>query len=282
MTDQFVQITEIQPPLGSSRTLYMLEPFGVMVKATAYPCCSPQSLVAEIWTNAIDKLSPEGAWHGVPMYLNSSPAANLLEFHGSFMPTDQGRFEYTVRVGLKKNGQPYPSCWQWAGAYGQNGALTVLPPSPEMDWTQGPQAEEIAPGVFVANLIAASKAPELGFQAVLNMAEELNFGFPEGGVEYKKIALPDGAHNPIPSEKILEAVSWIKQQVEQGRRVCINCRAGIGRSGSIGIAYLYASHPDWSYTEALQAAWSKKPNIYPHQNLHLTLEALFPRRPRKS
>ncbi|MEW6378107.1 MAG: dual specificity protein phosphatase [bacterium] len=279
MTDQFVLIKEIHPPLGSSRTLYMLEPFGVIVKVASRS--SPQNLTAEIWTNVIDKLSPDGVWHGVPMYLNSRHSAGILEFHGSFMPTDQGRFEYTVRIGLKRSGQYYPSQWQWAGAYGQNGSLTVLPPSPEMQWTQGPQAEEIAPGVFVGNLIAASKAPELGFQAVLNMAEELNIGFPSGGVEYKKIALADGAHNPIPPEKILDAVSWIQQQVKKGHKVCVNCRAGIGRSGSIGIAYLYASNPAWPYSRALQAAWDKKPNIYPHKNLQETLEALFPRKPKE-
>jgi len=280
MTDQFVQIKEIHPILGSSRTLYMLEPFGVIVRAVPLlPRYSPQSFVVEIWTNVIDKFSPDGDWHGVPMRLSSGfpPSAEVLEFHGSFLPTDQGRFEYTVRIGFKEGKEQHPSLWQWAGAYGQNGSLTVLPPSPEMQWTLGPQAEEIAPGVFIGNFIAASKARDLGYQAVLNMADELNLTFPDGGVEYKKINLSDGAHNPISPEKILEAVSWIRQQVKKGHKICVNCRAGIGRSGSIGIAYLYASNPGWSYTKALETAWDKKPNIYPHKDLKETLESLFPR-----
>lgn len=287
----FVQIKEIHPPLGSSRTLYMLEPFGVTVQALSQ--YQPQSLVAEIWTNAVDKFSPEGDWHGVPMSINSSTscacpsstgcACGVLEFHGSFLPTDEGLFEYTIRIGLNEDSStrcpsPFPSQWQWAGAYGQNGSLVVLPPSPQMQWTLGPQAEEIAPFVFVGNFIAASKAKDLGFQAVLNMAEELNLSFPDGGIEYKKIAIYDGAHNPIPAEKILEAVSWIQQQVKKGRKVCINCRAGIGRSGSIGVAWLYASNPAWSYKETLEAAWDKKPDIYPHTHLKEVLESLFPRR----
>ena len=280
MTDQFVQIKEIHPDLGSSRTLYMLEPFGVIVRAVPIlPRYSPQNLVVEIWTNAIDKLSPEGDWHGVPVHLISSfpPSTEVLEFHGSFQPTDQGWFEYTIRIGFREGKEQHPSVWQWAGAYGQNGSLTVLPPSPDMQWTQGPQAEEIAPGVFIGNFIAASRARDLGFHAVLNVAEELNLAFPNGSVEYKKINLSDVAHNPISPEKILEAVSWIQQQIKKGRKICVNCRAGIGRSGSVGIAYLYASNPDWSYTDALETAWNKKPNIYPHKYLKETLESLFPR-----
>lgn len=276
MADKFFHIEEIHPPLGSSHTLYMLEPCNVMVRlSTNYP---PQNLVAEIWTNTIDKISSDGEWHSVPMHLNSHAQTSSLEFFGAFLPTDQGIFAYTLRIGITENQNQPPLEWQWGGSYGQNGSLTVLPPSPEMQWTQGPQYSKIAPGVFVGNFIAASKAHELGFQSVLNMAKELNITFPKNaGIEYKKIGVDDGAHYPISRKKILEAVSWIQQQVEKGHKVCINCRAGIGRSGSIGIAYLYASHPEWSYSDALEAAWAEKPDIYPHKNLEQILESLFTR-----
>jgi len=276
MADKFFHIEEIHPPLGSSHALYMLEPCNVMVRlSTNYP---PQNLVAEIWTNTIDKISPDGEWHSVPMHFNSHAQTSSLEFLGAFLPPDQGVFAYTLRIGIKENQNKSPLEWQWGGAYGQNGSLTVLPPSPEMQWTQGPQYSKIAPGVFVGNFIAASKAHELGFQSVLNMAKELNITFPKNIViEYKKIGVDDGAHHPISRKKILEAVSWIQQQVEKGHKVCINCRAGIGRSGSIGIAYLYASHPEWSYSDALEAAWAEKPDIYPHKNLEQILGSLFTR-----
>ena len=256
MADTFFHIEEIHPPLGSSHTLYMLEPCNIMVRvSTNFP---PQNLVAEIWTNTIDKISPDGEWHSVPMHLNSHAQKSPLEFLGTFLPTDQGVFAYTLRIGMREN-QNQPSFkWQWGGAYGHNSFLTVLPPSPEMQWTQGPQYAKIAPGVFVGNFIAASKAQELGFNSVLNMAKELNITFPKNtAIAYKKIAVDDGAHHPISRKKILEAVSWIQQQVEKGQSVCINCRAGIGRSGSIGIAYLYATHPEWSYSDTLEAAWEK-------------------------
>jgi len=110
------------------------------------------------------------------------------------------------------------------------------------------------------------------------MAEELNLTYPETTpIDYKKIGLPDGAHNPIPPEKILEAVLWVQQKLKEEKRVIVNCRAGIGRSGSVGIAYLYLTHPDWSYDRTLEFAWSRKSNIYPHEHLKETLESLFPR-----
>ncbi|MFH0924098.1 MAG: dual specificity protein phosphatase [bacterium] len=294
-----IKIETLQPPLGSLRTLYMLEPFSVILKVSTQ--LSPHSIIAEIWTNVIDKFSPEGSWHGIPMHLNSSSEPNILDFHGIFLPTDQGQFEYTVRTRFKKNNEDPPSPsnfkqeqmtrneeprtknqdlfnWQWAGNFGQNGIIKVSPPSPEMPWTNGPQFAKLAPRVYVGNFIAASKSKDLGFQAVLNMAEELNLVFPDDDIEYKKIGVTDGAHNPILPAKIAEAVRWIKKEVKKGYNVCINCRAGIGRSGSIGIAYLYASHPRWSYNQVLEVAWDKKPDIYPHLQLEETLKLLFPRK----
>lgn len=275
--EQMVKFIELTPCLGTHRHLYMLEPCTISVRLIPLVCEPSQSLVVEIWTNTIDKMNPDGQWHGLPMRLISELGHLPMIYVGSFLPTAPGNFAYTVRIGLRNNQDQSPAFWQWAGAYQENGYLSVLPPSPQMDWTLGPQAVEIAPYVLVGNFIAASQAPNLGFQAVLNMAQELDLHFPDKQVIYKKIGLLDGAHHPIPKDQILEAVTWIQDQVYKGYRVCINCRAGIGRSGSIGVAYLYALYPGQSYQDTLQMIWSKKPDIYPHQNLMDTLCSLFPR-----
>lgn len=47
--------------------------------------------------------------------------------------------------------------WIWISSYGSNAIVDVLPPSPNSKWTQGPQANEVAPNFFVGNFIAANK-----------------------------------------------------------------------------------------------------------------------------
>lgn len=116
----------------------------------------------------------------------------------------------------------------------------------------------------------------MGFDAVLNMSAELD-DFYGSNIQYLKIGLPDGAHNAIPSSVIKEAVQWIDERVREQKKVLVHCRAGIGRSGSIGIAYLYYSNPSWTFKDTLRAVWSVKPEVYPHQSLDAALDKLYTR-----
>ena len=74
------------------------------------------------------------------------------------------------------------------------------------------------------------------------------------------------------------AVRWVEQRVRQGCKVLVHCRAGIGRSGSIGIAYLFYSNPELTYKQTLEQIWKVKNDIFPHKDLEATLEKLFPRK----
>ncbi len=148
-----------------------------------------------------------------------------------------------------------------------------------MNWTQGPSCVEIMPHVYVGNFIAASQAPELGIDAVLNLAGEFSLTFPtKSRIAYKQLGLLDGAQNSISDEVLLKAIAWIDEQLRQGKKkVLINCRAGIGRSGSVSLAYCFYKHRKWSYQQTLDYIWSQKADIYPHSHLQESLERLFPR-----
>jgi hypothetical protein len=136
----------------------------------------------------------------------------------------------------------------------------------------------VSPNVYIGNFIAASHAQDLGFSAVLNMSTELEDFYPEEAkILYKKIGVPDGAHNPIPVSVIKEAVAWIVDCVSKDLKVLVHCRAGIGRSGSIGIAYLFSQNPQWSFNFALKTIWKFKPDVYPHRDLDKMLDKIFPR-----
>jgi protein-tyrosine phosphatase len=268
-----VQLKELHPPLNSHLTLYMLENFGSMVKLSSP--CPAQQLRVQIWTNALTKLNSEGDWHGYDLEYQSQQSQDTFIFQGAFMPTSEGDYQFTYRVGLKNDNNQ----WQWAGQYQENGYLKVEPASPAMLWTQGPSYVEVFPHVYVGNFIAACQAEELGLDAVLNLGEELTLSFPsDSKIAYKKLGTLDGARHPISDEIVLEAVNWIDEQIKKGKKkVLIHCRAGIGRSGSVGVAYCFYKNPLWNYEQTLQYIWSKKPDIYPHSGLQESLEHLFSR-----
>lgn len=249
----------------------MLEHFGVTIKLTSpHPA---EDLRVQLWTNALTKLNPNGNWYALDLN-HRETTSEVHIFEHSLMPTSVGDYEFTYRVGLKSN----PDRWQWIGQLGKNGYLKVEPPSPSMKWTQGASAVEVFENVYVGNFIAASSAEELGFDAVLNLAEELILTFsPESKILYKKMGLFDGAHHSIADSNLTDAVRWIEEQVRQGKKILIHCRAGIGRSGSVGVAYCFFRNPQWSYPQTLEYIWSKKPDIYPHKNFQESLEKLFPR-----
>lgn len=274
MTENLVvQFQSLLPPLNSALTLYMLETFGVSIQLTSK--YSPDDLTVQIWTNAVNKLNSEGHWHSLDLSYQDLESEDTLIFQGAFKPTSTGNYQFTYRVGWKQQ----PHQWQWAGNFGENGYLRVESPSPEMNWTQGPSYVKVEPCVYVGNFIAASQAPELGMDAVLNLAREFPLTFPaKSHIAYKQLGLTDGAQHPIPDEVLLEAIAWIEQQLQQGKKkVLINCRAGIGRSGSVSLAYCFYKHPKWSYQQTLDYIWSSLADIYPHSHLKESLERLFPR-----
>jgi protein-tyrosine phosphatase len=268
-----VQIQDIYPSLHSHITLYMLENFGATVKLLSpHP---PQDLIVQIWTNALTKFNSEGDWHSINLIYTPEESQQVSVFQGSFMPTAPGDFQFTYRF-CRKNDE---NTWQWAGQFQENGYLKVELPSPDRQWTQGPNFVEVFPNIYVGNFIAASQAASLGIDAVLNLGEELTLMFPESSpIAYRKMGTLDGASNPIADQILLAAVHWIDEQVNQDKKkILINCRAGIGRSGSVGVAYCFSKNPQWTYQQTLDYIWSKKPNIYPHSQLQDSLERLFPR-----
>lgn len=268
-----IRFSILTPPLNSHVTLYMLEKLGVTVKLISLD--SADDLTVQLWTNIVDKLNSEGNWHPIDLCYDSQAEDSKLLFTSSVQPTSPGNYQFTYRAALKRQ----PQQWQWAGKFQENVHLLVHPPSPQMNWTQGPSYVEILPRIYVGNFIAASQAVELGIDAVLNLAREFPLTFPpESSIAYKQLGLLDGAQHLIPDEVILEAIAWIEKQLRQGKKkILINCRAGIGRSGSVSLAYCFYKHRNWSYQQTLDYIWSQKADIYPHSHLQESLERLFPR-----
>lgn len=263
---------EATPQLHTTVSRYMLETVGIRVAiASPYPLTD---LNLEIWTNAPTRWQSADEWYALTVPHQATDDQGRHHFGLDLQPTSAGNFGLTYRVRHRDRQSP-----QWLGQPHTNVNLQVAPPAPEMDWTQRPNHVEVLPGIYVGNFIAASQAAALGFDAVLNMAEELDLTLPDtGAIAYRKLSCRDGARHPIPEAQIQAAIAWLEKQRRQGKRqILIHCRAGIGRSGSIGVAYCFFRHPHWSYQQALDYVWSKKPDVYPHTHLQASLEVIFPR-----
>ena len=171
---------------------------------------------------------------------------------------------------------PDAELMQWSHRFGENGFCHVEPPRKYDKWTLGPDYTHILGTVHVGNFIAATNAEDCGFTHVLNVADNLDMVYPSGKVTYKKIAMQDGAHNPVVGNKIKEAVEWLKLHNTANNKLLVNCRAGIGRAGSVGVAFVFACQATWSYDQAYQHVFSKR-YVYPHAGLRDILYSLYPR-----
>jgi protein-tyrosine phosphatase len=70
------------------------------------------------------------------------------------------------------------------------------------------------------------------------------------GIVHKEMPVVD-VTSPAP-ERIKSAVAFIQEQIDQGRRVYVHCKAGIGRSAVIVICYLLKSGHFLSADEAIK------------------------------
>lgn len=241
---------------------YVKEPFTTTL--TFESTISPEQIQAQLYVNR-----PDGSQGNVVMTLASYSNNKTYRFVATIAPDSVGPMEYYGVV----------------SAYGKSlatntGRLTVLPPKDE-EWQHRPVYEQVAEGIWVGSARAAFEAEKLGFDSVLNVADQFHFSMSDD--KYKYIPLVDWGTNAIPKEKIYEAVNWLTEQASSGKKILINCRAGIGRSGSIAIAYLYANNPHLNYHQVVHMArhgnggqFPGKSNIYPHVGLKESLEELYP------
>ena len=102
--------------------------------------------------------------------------------------------------------------------------------------------------------------------ALLNVAMEKDIH--DTTMLYHKIPIVD--MRPIPPEQMREAVGWIREHIAQ-YRIMVFCNAGVGRSPSVAIGYLFCI-AGYGFGEAVEFVARRKPDISILPNLIRTVE----------
>ena len=118
---------------------------------------------------------------------------------------------------------------------------------------------------------AKNPPPQVG--AILMVAEEQNVTVP-ARIIYAKIPLKEFGEPAVSA--LYDAVQWIEKHLPDNR-LLVCCRAGMGRSVSVVIAYLCCVE-GMTYADALKLALTRRPGGMPLPRLDKVIEDVFRRR----
>lgn len=120
--------------------------------------------------------------------------------------------------------------------------------------------------LLVGNIDDA-KQPTTAIGTLLLVAEELTVT-PAAWVDYHHIPFREFAK--ADHAKLAQAVEWLEPRVPKGRTL-VCCRAGMGRSVSVVMAYLCCVEGQ-TYDEVLKLIMTRRPSAMPLPNLQVAIE----------
>ena len=124
----------------------------------------------------------------------------------------------------------------------------------------------ITDNLLVGSIDEAQEPPAV-VGTLLLVAEEFTIT-PAEWVDYHRIPFREFAK--VDPSKLMEAVQWLESRVSKGRTL-VCCRAGIGRSVSVVMAYLCCVEGR-TYDEVLKLVMARRPGAMPLPNLQVAIE----------
>ncbi|CUS33988.1 dual specificity protein phosphatase family protein [Candidatus Nitrospira nitrificans] len=124
----------------------------------------------------------------------------------------------------------------------------------------------ITDNLLVGSIVDAQEPPET-IGILLFVAEELSIT-PAAWVDYHRVPLREFAK--ADPTKLMEAVQWLESRAGKGRTL-VCCRAGMGRSVSVVMAYLCCVEGR-TYDEVLKLVMARRPGAMPLPNLQVAIE----------
>ncbi len=127
---------------------------------------------------------------------------------------------------------------------------------------------QITDRLFVGNIYDAMK-PVAQVGALLFVAGEYSFDLP-GGLATGRIPFKEFGEAKV--ELLADAVNWIERHVAD-HRVMVCCRAGMGRSVSVVMAYLCCVE-QMAYGDVLKLVMTRRPGALPLPRLEEAVHAV--------
>lgn len=124
----------------------------------------------------------------------------------------------------------------------------------------------ITENLLVGSIVDAQSLPEV-IGTLLLAAEEFTIT-PAAWVDYHRISLREFAK--ADPAKLMEAVQWLEPRAPKSRTL-VCCRAGMGRSVSVVMAYLCCIEGR-TYDEVLKLVMDRRPGAMPLPNLQVAIE----------
>ena len=124
----------------------------------------------------------------------------------------------------------------------------------------------ITDNLLVGSIDDAQEPPQV-IGTLLFVAEEFAIK-PAEWVDYHRIPLREFAK--ADPAKLMEAVQWLESRVPKGRTL-VCCRAGMGRSVSVVMAYLCCVEGQ-TYEAVLKLVMARRPGAMPLPNLQVAIE----------
>ncbi len=127
----------------------------------------------------------------------------------------------------------------------------------------------VTDSLLVGN-VEDAKEPSSFIQGVLFLAAEYDIT-PPPGVLFTKIPLIEfGQATP---QQVYEAVAWLEHHAPK-KKIMVCCRAGMGRSVSMVIAYLCCVQ-EMTYHEAVNLLRTRRPGAMPLPELEATIQSVL-------
>ncbi|MFY4728531.1 dual specificity protein phosphatase family protein [Nitrospira sp. BLG_2] len=124
----------------------------------------------------------------------------------------------------------------------------------------------ITENLLVGSIDDAQEPSEV-IGTLLLVAEEFSIT-PAAWVDYHRVPFREFAKaDPL---KLMEAVQWLEPRAPKGRTL-VCCRAGMGRSVSVVMAYLCCIEGR-TYDEVLKLVIARRPGAMPLPNLQVAIE----------
>lgn len=124
----------------------------------------------------------------------------------------------------------------------------------------------ITDNLLVGSIVDAQEPPEV-IGTLLLVAQEFSIT-PASWVDYHHIPFREFAKaDPL---KLMDAVRWLEPRAPKGRTL-VCCRAGMGRSVSVVMAYLCCIEGR-TYDEVLKVVMARRPGAMPLPNLQVAIE----------